>query len=134
MSEYLFTALRTGSIRYSFATESVPPMTIISGLNMLISPAMALPSVWPTESSTSMASTSSLSRASRMSLSVISTPFLNFSESIDTRPCRSFSRKMRCRAEPEAPVSRHPRLPQRQMISLSSSGKCPNSPEKPDLP
>jgi hypothetical protein len=44
------------------------------------------------------------------------------------------SRRVRYRAEPEAPVSRHPFLPQWQRISFSKKLKCPNSPEKPDFP
>ena len=41
---------------------------------------------------------------------------------------------MRCRAEPDASVSKHPFLPQWQSISFSNTLICPNSPENPDFP
>lgn len=93
--EYLLTAFRTGSMMYSLAVESDPPMTISSGLKILISPAMALPRLWPTVSRISMARTSSLSIADRISSIVIFPVLLNLSDSTETLPASSFSRNIR---------------------------------------
>lgn len=56
------------------------------------------------------------------------------SERMELSPRAIRSSRVRCRAEPEASVSRHPFLPQWHSISLSKALTWPNSPEKPDLP
>ena len=134
LRECLLMALLIGSMRYSSATESRPPTTTRSGLKMFISPAIARPSVLPTSSSVSMVSTSSSVRAPSMSSRVISSPAENFDDRIEALPSLSLSMRSLCRARPEAPVSRQPTLPHWQMMSLSSRGKCPISPENPDFP
>ena len=123
LSECFWMALLIGSSRYSLVEAMLPPMTINSGLNRFIRPAIARPRVVPISSMTSIASTSSYLTASMMSSMWICSPLLNFSERVEVLPSLSFSMNILYAAEPEAPVSRHPVLPQWHIWSLFRRGK-----------
>ena len=100
---------------------------------MLINPAICLPSFWPISSTISMHSKSSLLTAVMISSNVGGFSAVRF-ESMELSPLPILSNRMRCSADPEASVSRHPFLPQWHSISLSKTLTCPNSPENPDFP
>ena len=100
---------------------------------MLINPAICLPSFWPISSTISMHSKSSLLTAVMISSKVGGFSAVRF-DSMELSPLPILSNRMRCSADPEASVSRHPFLPQWHSISLSKTLTCPNSPENPDFP
>lgn len=74
---------------------------------MLINPAICLPSFWPISSTISMHSKSSLLTAVMISSNVGGFSAVRF-ESMELSPLPILSNRMRCSADPEASVSRHP--------------------------
>ena len=60
LSEYFNIADLIEWMKYSPVIDSIPPTTTSSGLKMFISPAMACPSLYPIDSTTSMHKVSSL--------------------------------------------------------------------------
>lgn len=109
----------------------VPPIITNSGLNRLINPAICLPNFCPISSTISIHSKSSLFTAAMISSKVSGVSFISMrSDKMEPSPFFIRSVKIRCKAEPEASVSRQPFFPQWQSISLSKTLICPNSPGK----
>ena len=109
----------TGSVRLSPVTDISPPMTSISGLKMLMTPASCLPSSSAMRCSVARLSTSSFAMASRISWSDRSSFFFRtLSERMEVFPSFIFSMSFLLSALPETSVSMQPILPQCQMMLL----------------
>ena len=104
--------VRMGNKRYMQVSASAPPSTTSSGLKILIRPAICLPSFCPISSTISIHSTSSLFTAAIISSNVIGVSLLIRFDKIEFSPFFIRSSKIRCRADPDASVSKHPFFPQ----------------------
>ena len=134
LKAYLRMPILTGCSKLSSVSDSMPPMTISSGLKMLMTPASASPNLLPSASKASMHSMSSPFMAWIMSMSPMS-PFSRYTfDRADDSPFSMRAMMLRRNARPDTSVSRHPFLPQWQSCSLSKKCMCPNSPANPEQP
>ena len=106
----------------------LPPTMTVSGLNVLIRKATALPTFSPASSISSIERLSSFFAAAMMSSIWMLFCWSYFSLRIVLTPFSIRWHILSSMAIPETSVSRQPFLPHEQMISLSKNGMCPNSP------
>ena len=100
---------------------------------MLINPAICLPSFWPISSTISMHSKSSLLTAVMISSNVGGFSAVRF-ESMELSPLPILSNRMRCSADPEASVSRHPFCRSGTVFHCRKTLTCPEFSGKSDFP